>query len=143
MTIEFSIHSVINSFAIGGHLISGGLTAFAINQLAHELFDVKKNSMASKAIKSVAFLAGAGLSIYFAPQTSIYAMTANGAFISTTIIIASLFTIGSEVDGWNGKKLNPFGIIALLSLSIPIVGLFGRVALISAGTVAAGCGAST
>jgi|GEM_PF-2512461 len=113
-------------------LIGSGI-AFAINKQAHQIFAVKNNSHASKAIGAVAFLAGAGACYFVAPHAAIFALNMKeAAWIGLGVAVA--VAISKQITG---KKIP---ILAMPAL-IPFVGLYGRVALITVGTAAAGVGA--
>lgn len=126
--------NIINGNAL---MILGGGIAFTINKLAHHIFSVKEDSNASIAIKAVSFVAGAAACYFVAPHAAIFAITMNeAAWILVGVVVAT--GMSKQITG---KKSPILAMPALMPALIPFVGLYGRVALITVGTAAAGVGA--
>ena len=64
-----------NGLRVLGHMAGGAAVAGVINSVAHKLFGLKKDSVASKISSVLSFAAGIGASVvYFTPRTSLAPM---------------------------------------------------------------------
>jgi len=125
-TAATSFAPLVNIISGNALVLLGGGIAFAINKQAHQIFAVKNDSHASKAIRAVAFLAGAGACYFVAPHAAIFAVE---PLLGSVLVVAFIAIINQPL------------LAAELAL-MHSVGLFGRVALISLGTAAAAYGAN-
>lgn len=124
-----------NTLVGTGHLAAGFAVATAIHKIAYAILKIEKDSPHLCSIEFVAMMAGATVSLYFAPQIALASFTANQ--VLKLIALHAVLEIPSNFMFKDHESNNHVHLIFRPITCGAVIGYFGAPALVALGTAGA------